>query len=336
MDSRQPTDMHFPQLSGFERQHFSSADIAEYREILAPMWNVELNQLSSGTFHAELELVKTPRLIVYQEKWDRRLFVQGNSPAGHLMFAHSSAELGSWRGETLSSKRLVIEQPSSAVDFSTKSEHAVLLVSPEVLQEHLGALDTTSLTNPRLQGLAAEPQLIRQFRAGISRMLSRHRGSTHVEPGETAAHESEMLDLLRLIIQPTAGEVFSFRKRSKRAQALAQMFELIRSSDEFHSIPELSDAVGVSQRTLDYAFREAFGLPPSQFLRWLRLNHMYRTLLDAQASQTKITDIALNSGFTELGRMAAEYRELFGELPSATLKRNRRTPDTRLPFANTA
>jgi transcriptional regulator GlxA family with amidase domain len=39
--------------------------------------------------------------------------------------------------------------------------------------------------------------------------------------------------------------------------------------------------------------------------------------------QARIADIALNCGFTHLGRFAIAYSEKFGELPSETLEKIR-------------
>ena len=59
----------------------------------------------------------------------------------------------------------------------------------------------------------------------------------------------------------------------------------------------------------------------------MRLARARQELLTARRD-AKVTDIALNSGFSQLGRFAAQYRNAFGEAPSMTLQRTRQwSPD---------
>ena len=57
---------------------------------------------------------------------------------------------------------------------------------------------------------------------------------------------------------------------------------------------------------------------------WLRRMHLARRALAAATSDgLTVTGVAADYGFGELGRFAVEYRTLFGESPSLTLKRSR-------------
>jgi AraC-like DNA-binding protein len=53
------------------------------------------------------------------------------------------------------------------------------------------------------------------------------------------------------------------------------------------------------------------------YLRWKRLMAARQTL---QHGTTGVKDVALESGFWHLSYFAGEYRKLFGELPSSTLR----------------
>lgn len=86
-------------------------------------------------------------------------------------------------------------------------------------------------------------------------------------------------------------------------------------------LAEICTAIGVSERRLRSCCQEYLGMAPIHYL-WLRRMHLARSaLLGADPAVQTVTEIATAHGFWELGRFSVEYRALFGESPSATLKR---------------
>ena len=85
-------------------------------------------------------------------------------------------------------------------------------------------------------------------------------------------------------------------------------------------LADLCAATGVSERTLQLVFLEFYGVSPLQYLKLRRLNLARQRLRDGALEQTRVTDVALDCGFWELGRFAADYKALFGESPSQTLQ----------------
>jgi AraC-like DNA-binding protein len=83
---------------------------------------------------------------------------------------------------------------------------------------------------------------------------------------------------------------------------------------------EISLAIGVSGRTLRLACQEQFGVSPTQYLLLRRMRQARRVLRKADPDLTRVTDVATDLGFWELGRFSVKYREIFGESPSATLR----------------
>ncbi|CAN7673688.1 helix-turn-helix domain-containing protein [Mesorhizobium sp. LjRoot246] len=84
-------------------------------------------------------------------------------------------------------------------------------------------------------------------------------------------------------------------------------------------ISELCSALIVSRRTLHRAFQHTLGIGPVAYLRLRRLSAVHRALGAAAPAHVSVTRAALDHGFTDLGRFAAFYQRIFGEVPSQTL-----------------
>jgi AraC-like DNA-binding protein len=86
-------------------------------------------------------------------------------------------------------------------------------------------------------------------------------------------------------------------------------------------VAELCAATRTSDRTLRACCQEHLGMSPMRYL-WLRRMHLARRALRmADPAAATVTEIATNYGFWELGRFSVAYRSLFGETPSASLRR---------------
>jgi len=80
-------------------------------------------------------------------------------------------------------------------------------------------------------------------------------------------------------------------------------------------VPDVCLALGVSRRELEYAFRTVFDEGPREHLQTLRLHAIRRAL---RRTHEPIIRVAFDHGISHLGRFAAQYQALFGELPSET------------------
>jgi AraC-like DNA-binding protein len=86
-------------------------------------------------------------------------------------------------------------------------------------------------------------------------------------------------------------------------------------------IPEICKAIRVSSRSLQACCQEHLGMGPKHYLLLRRMYLARRALREAATDATSVTDVATRYGFWQLGRFAVEYQSLFGESPSATLRR---------------
>jgi AraC family ethanolamine operon transcriptional activator len=144
---------------------------------------------------------------------------------------------------------------------------------------------------------------------------------------ERAAAQVELLETL-LATLGTASDFESTRSdRTRQAHSdivrVAEDHVLSRGDNAVH-VTDLCTAAGVSERTLQYAFKEVMGLTPVNYLMRLRLHRVRQALLAATHGSTTVSAEALKWGFWHFGEFSRAYKECFGELPSDTL---RRVPD---------
>jgi AraC-like DNA-binding protein len=86
------------------------------------------------------------------------------------------------------------------------------------------------------------------------------------------------------------------------------------------TLEDIERAAGVSRFKLFDGFREYFGCAPIAYLKRYRLESVRRDILEDR-SVRNISSVALGWGMSHLGRFSTEYKALFGESPSETLKR---------------
>lgn len=85
------------------------------------------------------------------------------------------------------------------------------------------------------------------------------------------------------------------------------------------TVTDVCAGLGVPFRTLNASANTVLGMSAGQYLRRRRL-HAARDALRAGLA-TSVTEAAMSHSFWELGRFAGDYHALFGEQPSATLRR---------------
>lgn len=133
--------------------------------------------------------------------------------------------------------------------------------------------------------------------------------------------------ILRAILDaltPTLSSQEKISPFSARRKGVHEALDYLHvHSSQMPTVTELCHVAGLSERSLQYGFKEYMGISPVRYLRLVRLNEARRELMTSGKKRIKVMDVALNWGFVEMGRFSGEYRQLFQELPSETLKASR-------------
>jgi AraC-like DNA-binding protein len=139
---------------------------------------------------------------------------------------------------------------------------------------------------------------------------------------ERAAAEAELVEMLLAALAVAHDFEPSRSDRTRQAQSLivktAEDYALSQTGANIY-VTDLCKAAGVSERTLEYAFKAVMGLAPIAYLTRLRLHRVRQALLAAPAGSTTVSAEALRWGFWHFGEFARAYKECFGEPPSDTL-----------------
>jgi len=210
--------------------------------------------------------------------------------------------------------------------MSSECRWGAMSLPPEVLAAAGRAIVGRDVVAP------AKTKLIRPSAHLMSRLLNLHETAGHLalttpdilaHPEVARAVEQELLGTMIACL--TAGTALQTDRLGGHLPVMRRFERILEAKEGCPLyVTEVCAEIGVSDRTLRQHCQEHLGMSPHRYL-WLRRMHLARrALTQANPTARTVTEIATSNGFGELGRFAVAYRKLFGEPPSATL---RRTPD---------
>ncbi|MBX3731531.1 MAG: AraC family transcriptional regulator [Verrucomicrobiae bacterium] len=294
------------------------ADLSDYIAGLAEFWDCEHDQLTAPASPWWCRYVTDGQAVLYEEQYGIKLFIQG-SPAGDFFVfgIPCRPELGGrWIGEDLPHHGLGYTRSRTELEmlFQPGGRTLCAMVPTAPFREAYTTLsglppERTFPAGHRFKQYSADRW--RDLRDAWRQILRRADAMTDLvtELAASLVNFGDPQDLVR--------ERYPVRARAVFRRALDACAD---AGDSFRPAT-LARSIGVSLRSLETAFRQCSDLPPARFLRLQRMNAVHLALVAADPARSRVTDLATNHGFTELGRFAVEYRQLFGERPSETLRR---------------
>jgi transcriptional regulator GlxA family with amidase domain len=161
-----------------------------------------------------------------------------------------------------------------------------------------------------------------------SRQLSIHVAEAALErpqaiPATVAARAVEVLLTSLLLAQPGEhSDDLHHGPPPATARVVRRAIDFIEDNAEtIATVREIADAVGVSIRSLQIAFKPSSPNRRPPICKNVRLARAHDALLaaDPTAGET-VTQVALCYGFAHAGRFAAAYRRRYGQPPGTTLR----------------
>ena len=246
----------------------------------------------------------------------------GDPPADLFTFIVPGKSLNQlwWRGHEVSRQTILVFHVGSELYSLSGPDFEVYTFS--ISEELIGAIcEDLELKLPDRNMRSEVFQVDHDVLAELQSYLPRMTGTGGVD----ASFESRWIVELLVTAWLSAPGLAPQSSRRGRDAAMKKCLAMIEKFGWEDLTPAgLCRAVGVSERTLQYAFRERFGVTPAAFLKARRLNAIRKKLRDPFANSAIIGEIASEFGFWHQSQFAADYRRAFGEVPSATLLNSKR------------
>ena len=245
---------------------------------------------------------------------------------GYMLYLPlSNAVEYSANGVVLPKQSFAILEPGCEFCISTKVEHdwCVAFIPIDLFAQ---AGDSAPRTSRSCRVTRPNRQTADQFRATLFQIFAAA-NNAHFErsPAATCAAQ-EVLNVANSIVGPreTVEPHYAGRSKVPRQEIIRNSMELLEQHDgKLVSVRELAAAASVSERTLQTAFHDYFGVGPIRYLQMRHLHRVRRTLKAADPAEVTVSRILLDHGEWAFGRFASHYRRLFGELPSETLRKRK-------------
>jgi len=281
----------------------------------------------SREFGSSNTYLAMPGVTIYRERFTGKTRIQGLAPSNTLVFALPVKCFcnSTWWKAPLHESGIPVTMPGGVdVDFSAGQETIMSLIDLELLRSACpdDLLERVASAS-RGHVLHASDEAMRCLGGIIGSLLD----TAHNQPGvlqQRAALQEMEQDLLNGFVKTISVRMLEPKRgrRNERQRGMARVIEFLRTENPSTvTVVQLCTKAHISQRCLEYAFRETFGVSARDFLQLRRLHAARKDLLAGDSKSARVADIALANGFYHTGRFAMRYKQYFGESPVQTLKR---------------
>jgi AraC family ethanolamine operon transcriptional activator len=306
-----------------------SRDFLEMEQALSS-WDHHYRQISPGAFRGRLLLTQTGSLGIFRNRWERAIHYRGVAPKGTTGLVITLTQSGDahWMGQPVTVDDVFITPCGMEGEYVSASLwDSVVVTIPEV--DLLQQIADLSHADPvEILRRPSVVHLTNEVAAKVREVCTAYLHSAEqslARPDAPSALPEMAKSTVELI---TRALVFSGRPRDRKLSYSRQR-QLIGNAVDYCEhradaairINNLCRELGVSERTLRYTFYNQTGMPPLAFLKRERLNRVHRSLRKADSAEALVKQIAYSHGFSHLGHFSSDYREMFGEAPSETLRR---------------
>lgn len=285
-------------------------------------WRLVLSKLDPEPFEGEIFQWLTDGFIISRGRFGNFLRQEGSPPPGlRTMTVHLEREMSQyWRGRRVTGDDLMIFPREGEIDTFSDPRFDIFTIS---FDEEAFLAQANGMGCAAVPSILKDTEVLRSVPGGMGSLrralfeIVRNAGKGKADPG--IVKRNIQAEVIRMLEGGEGNNSGSTRSVHRLRVVRAAQDYLSRHAGKPVTVRDLSRAVGVSVRSLQYAFGEHVGVGPKTYVNSMRLNAARKELRAARSGKTCVADVANHQGFWHMGQFAADYRRLFGENPSETL-----------------
>ncbi len=295
-------------------------------------WEQVYDQTSPGQFYGSLTELMVGQVQLFVEQSSHALVQSCKTWAGATWFgipvqgSQADSQVGRVDGVKIESHMLAMHSGQGDFQLTTPDDFGFLgiVIQTELLRQYAEAehsdLDADLFSQRVLQIPVA---VLDEFRRWMGQLLQSNPGQLEGLTPQAQKHllNETLSGLVQILTQGQKGPRDNVSSQHARRMLSRVRDYLQAHTDRCVTVHELCMQLGSSPRALQDCFRNYVGLSPKAYLKAVKLNEARRELRRIDSAHTSVSDVAVRYGFWHLSRFAADYRWLFGELPSETLRR---------------
>lgn len=303
-----------------DRSWTDPAEISQF----APYWRIEQTQLAAGKYVGHIRGLHTRAMQLGWCEHSRGTRINGFVPAGSvvLAFCLPSPFPTSFCGRRLESREMMIVHDGEEFVILHSGATRVLSVAIDqaLANEIAHSQGYDSFHRFLSSACVASVTTARFVKTGrcLWDLLAVAFLSDPTFIDEAAAHDFECR-LLEALFSEIHDQAHPQTGSDRRRQARKAENYLQQHMREPLDLMALCRELGAPSRTVQYGFRETYGLSMKSYAQALRFNGAHRDLSNADPVEDSVKAVALSWGFRHLGRFATDYHKWFGQCPRATL-----------------
>jgi AraC family ethanolamine operon transcriptional activator len=292
-------------------------------------WDHRYDQISPGAFRGSIHYTQTGSLEISRNRWERAIHYRGVAPEGSIGLALSMVQSGEarWMGQPVAFDDLILQRCGMAAEYlSAPLWDSVVFAIPEAeLAQQIADITHDDPWDIIVHGrIRLIPQVAAQLRQAAM---------VYLETAARSLARPELTSILQkmagCMVEQVASALVSSKPLRDEKASLNRQRRLIKSAEEYVAelaeqplrIGRLCRELDICDRTLHHTVHNLTGMSPLAYFKTGQLNRVHHVLRDADPTKTLVKQAAMARGFNHVGQFSRDYKQLFGELPSETLRR---------------